>query len=179
MKTNSKSIGNNFEREFSKQLSLWASNGLNDDLFWRDNSSGARFTTRKKQNKDTIIKGDIVAIDLKYKPFTDLFFLDTKSYKSFNPFIINENNIKSNLIFKQWLKVLSDCPNTMIPIMVCHIRDRVTPDFIVVKNNTKLAYRQIIEYSILFNIERYEFKIILLDDFFKNNNWEELIKWNS
>lgn len=128
---NSKAIGNSYEREISKKLSLWLTYNNSDDVVWRDLSSGARATTRKKQNKQTNIKGDIVAVDLNYKWFTDLFFIDSKCYKSFNPFFIDPKNKKSNDILNQWLKVSSDCPTNMIPFMICKIRDRKTSEFIM------------------------------------------------
>ena len=42
MKTNPKSLGNAFEREFSRLLSFWYSNGKDKDIFWHTHGSGAR-----------------------------------------------------------------------------------------------------------------------------------------
>jgi len=81
MKTNSKSIGNNYEREIAKKLSEWITQGERDDVLWRDLSSGARATTRKKSGKDSLQEGDFVATDLNYKWFTDTLYIDSKSYK--------------------------------------------------------------------------------------------------
>ena len=132
---NSKSIGNNYEREVAKKLSLWITEGERDDVLWRENSSGARGTTRKKQGKDSIQEGDFVATDLEYSWFTKCFYIDSKCYASFNPIMINEKNAKSNGILNQWIKVCDDCPDTKIPIMIVHIRDRATPEFIIVRTN--------------------------------------------
>lgn len=61
---NSKNKGGAWERNFSKQLSLWWSNGESDSIFWRSASSGAMATIRAKQNKDTQGSyGDISAIN--------------------------------------------------------------------------------------------------------------------
>lgn len=56
--------GSSFEREISKQLSLWWSEGKRDDIFYRSHSSGARFTQRKKIGKTTAYQaGDITCSD--------------------------------------------------------------------------------------------------------------------
>lgn len=55
--------GGSFEREVSVLLSKWWIEGR-DDIFWRSDSSGARFTQRKKSGKDTANQGgDITASD--------------------------------------------------------------------------------------------------------------------
>lgn len=52
-----KNSGSNFEREIAKSLSLWWTNNERDDIFWRSSASGARFTQRRKSNKDTKYQG--------------------------------------------------------------------------------------------------------------------------
>lgn len=171
---NPKRIGNNYEREISKKLSLWISNGESDDIFWRDLSSGARFTNRKKKEKETVIKGDIVAIDLNYQWFTNLFFIDTKCYKSFNPFFIDPKNKKSNEILNQWKKVISDCPTSMIPMMICKIRDRKTSEFIMIDFKKDVTMMNIFLDNIKHYMQYYydngeklsQCYIFTLDDFF-------------
>jgi hypothetical protein len=49
--------GGDFEREVSRTLSLWWTENQRDDIFWRSDSSGARFTQRKKTGKDTANQG--------------------------------------------------------------------------------------------------------------------------
>lgn len=48
-----KSKGGDFEREISKILSLWFTEGERDDIFYRSQSSGARATQRNKSKKTT------------------------------------------------------------------------------------------------------------------------------
>lgn len=56
--------GGNYERELSRELSLWCSNGEDDDLFWRSASSGAKATQRAKKGKKTKGHcGDICSTD--------------------------------------------------------------------------------------------------------------------
>ena len=56
--------GQDFERLLCKQLSLWWSNGEDDNIFWRTSNSGGRATTRAKAGKKANIHcGDIGVID--------------------------------------------------------------------------------------------------------------------
>ena len=56
--------GSSYEREIAKKLGLWFTEGKRDDIFWRSNSSGARFTQRKKSGKDTANQaGDLTFSD--------------------------------------------------------------------------------------------------------------------
>lgn len=58
------SKGSSFEREISKQLSLWWTKGASDSVFWRSAMSGGRATVRAKVGKNTnYMAGDICAID--------------------------------------------------------------------------------------------------------------------
>lgn len=49
--------GGTFENEVCKELSLWFSEGIRDDLFCRSDGSGGRFTKRIKKGKDTANQG--------------------------------------------------------------------------------------------------------------------------
>ena len=54
--------GSAFEREFARKLSLWWSNGIADDWFWRLGGSGGRATNRAKSGRNTANGyGDIAA----------------------------------------------------------------------------------------------------------------------
>jgi hypothetical protein len=56
--------GSEWERECCKRLSLWLTNGVRDDLFWRSAMSGGRATIQHRKgiaNKTQV--GDITAID--------------------------------------------------------------------------------------------------------------------
>lgn len=57
--------GQGWERELSRLLSLWVSNGGNKDIFWRARASGAFATNRAKVGK-TLVRntvGDIALMD--------------------------------------------------------------------------------------------------------------------
>ncbi len=49
--------GGGFERECAVLLGRWWTQGERDDIFWRSDSSGARFTQRRKKGKDTVNQG--------------------------------------------------------------------------------------------------------------------------
>lgn len=51
------SKGSAFEREVCRILSFWVSDGKRDDIFYRSQASGARFTARRKSGKDTAFQG--------------------------------------------------------------------------------------------------------------------------
>jgi len=71
--------GGAFEREISKELSLWWTHGSRDDIFWRSTSSGGRATVRKKAGKSTHGSyGDITALDPIGQPFLDVFTVEVK-----------------------------------------------------------------------------------------------------
>jgi len=72
--------GGQFEREVSRQLSLWWTKGNADDVFWRSTTSGARATTRKKQGKGTHGQcGDLCATNKIGLPLLDLLTLELKN----------------------------------------------------------------------------------------------------
>ena len=71
--------GPQFERDFCKELSLWFSQGVRDDIFWRTAGSGAMATTRRKAGKDVRNhEGDICAIDETGQHFIRLVVLELK-----------------------------------------------------------------------------------------------------
>ena len=58
---NTKQKGNNFERDCSRMLSLWVTNGHRDDAIWRSASSGALTTVGK--GRYLAHTGDFAATD--------------------------------------------------------------------------------------------------------------------
>jgi len=76
--SNSKNKGGNWERKFSKELSLWWSNGERDDIYWHTHGSGSRATNRAKKGKTSINYGDILAEDSTGQPLLDIFVIELK-----------------------------------------------------------------------------------------------------
>ena len=174
MKTNSKSIGNNWERDFCKLMNEWFTGDKESDVVWRDNSSGARGTTRQKRGKVSYKNGDIVANHRDYEYWFELFFVDTKTTKEANLMFINPKNQKSNFILKEWDKVNSECPDGMLPIMPVKVRDRKTPEFILLPWNLIFNFRgrMSVEATV------YPFHIMLLNEFFELNDKKKLYDMN-
>lgn len=72
--------GGAFERNLSKQFSLWWSDGKNDNIFWRTQNSGGRATQRTKKGKKTINNyGDMKDEDPIGKLLTKLFYFEFKT----------------------------------------------------------------------------------------------------
>jgi len=71
--------GKRFEKELSKELSQWMTEGERDDLFYLSSGSGSRFTARQKQGKDTANScGDIGLLDPIGQPLLDKFSIEAK-----------------------------------------------------------------------------------------------------
>ena len=71
--------GETWERECAKLLSLWWTGGERDDTMWRTSGSGSRFTTRRKQGKDTYnAAGDLCATDPIAQPLFDYLLIECK-----------------------------------------------------------------------------------------------------
>ena len=72
--------GGGFEREISVKLSKWYSGNTRDDIFWRTDSSGGRFTSRKKAGKELENQaGDITYRDVIGKPLIDKYNFEFKT----------------------------------------------------------------------------------------------------
>lgn len=72
--------GSSFERFIAKDLSLWISKGIRNDIFWRTHSSGSLGTVGKRR----LEYGDIMAIDDAGKPLTDNYNIECRHGKVLN-----------------------------------------------------------------------------------------------
>lgn len=71
--------GGAFERLICKQLSLWWTRGMRDDIFWRTAGSGARATIRSTKRLGTKNQyGDVQATDPIGQPLIDLCTIEIK-----------------------------------------------------------------------------------------------------
>jgi hypothetical protein len=77
-----KGKGSGFEREICKALSLWATKGMRDDVFWRSSLSGGRATVGRKTGKEMAhVAGDLCAVRPEGYAFAAKWFMELKSYK--------------------------------------------------------------------------------------------------
>lgn len=98
----SKNKGGEYERKLAKRLSLWWSAGEKDDLFWRTNASGGRFTIRKRQDKDTYGQaGDITSTSPESQLFSDIFCVEAKYYKDIDLWSIM-TEVKGDCLYGFW-----------------------------------------------------------------------------
>lgn len=191
MKTNSKNLGNQYERQVVKELSAWLTGNSDDDLVcWRNVHSGSVATIRKKKGLiGETTSGDFQCLDSTYQNFFKLFNCDSKSLG--NVFMyIHKGNVKSNQLFQEWVKVCDDSENSKkIPMMFVKARnERKIPDFIVLHEKCDIVFTNVIRYNINYNILEsnsesdsitpFKFKIIIQEEFFELNEWKSLVESN-
>lgn len=122
---NPKTKGGDFERKIAKKLSLWFTNGERDDIFWRTQSSGGRFTQRAKNNQNTENQGgDITFTDPIGKPLIDFWNLELKKgYSKTN--LLNHIDSNKNTEFESlWNQCLNDADKCNKEPMLILKRDR-------------------------------------------------------
>lgn len=107
--------GSSFERDFSKILSLWWTQDLDEpreDVFWRSTTSGARATTRAKKGLNTYGQyGDIAAIDPIGDPLLRFVSIECKrgySSHSFGSLLDRPKGACANQ-FKEWIAKAKRC----------------------------------------------------------------------
>lgn len=125
---NSKNKGSSFERKTSKDLSLWLTkNDTNDDVFYRSQSSGARFTSRQKMNLTTENQhGDICASNDEGIWFTKIFFIECKHYKEIDLWSLITKN-KSGNVVSWWEKIIKESKSiSKIPMLIMKQNNKPT-----------------------------------------------------
>lgn len=103
--------GSQFERDIAKKLSLWWTDGIRDDVFWRTSQSGGRATTRAKKGKSTAnSEGDLCAIDPIGQPLMDRFVIELK--KGYNRDslmdLVDSPTDKLVGVYPKWIKKVKE-----------------------------------------------------------------------
>lgn len=129
--------GGQFERDFSRDLSLWWTKGKRDDIFWRTAGSGARATVRTKQGKSTAGQyGDITATDPVGKLLIDNILFELKNgypeaeiEKLINYSLTKKNAAAGTDLYSKWIeKCEKSCKASKIPgWMIVHKRANREP----------------------------------------------------
>jgi hypothetical protein len=168
-----KIVGNQWEREFAKELSKWLTGSSEKLVVWRNTHSGSLGTKRFNAGLDgSNVDGDIQCLDNQYKDFFNMFYIDTKTFQDCNLLFINKNNQKSNKILNEWIKVCEDASKqNKQPFMPVKIRDGKTPPFIILKQNIVCIGESI---KVFINSDL-QFQFVMLEEFFTKNIWEEFI----
>lgn len=114
----SKAKGSSFERDVCKKLSLWASSGLREDLYWRSSMSGGRSTIQAKKGKQNLTQaGDISSIDRVGAEFIEQFCVECKHYKVLDliPGIIHNRGA----LYGFWKRLIKDAAGAKkLPILI-------------------------------------------------------------
>jgi len=153
-----KAKGGEFERQICKKLSLWVSNNLQDDLFWRSAMSGGRATIRRKKGKETASgHGDITAVTPEGNKLTDYFVIECKSYKSlgFDSHLYNKGPLAGI-----WDKLKNETPKGKKPILI--LKENCRPILIGLSFNCPGLVCLAVYWS---NLHLYNLEHILLLDF--------------
>lgn len=106
--------GDQWERDLSKWMSLWWTEGDRDDVIWRVRASGSRATARAKKGKATAGgSGDLYAADPIAQPLFDYWLAEAKrGYAKARPsesinvlyWLDKPNGTKDPLLCQWWLK---------------------------------------------------------------------------
>ncbi len=109
-KGGSKRKGGKFERDMGKALSLWWTDNVTDDVFYRTASSGGRATVRAKGKKVTYGQyGDLQAVNPVGKPLMDLCVVECKDgYPGQSPFDLLDEPRKQNPKFRGFFEQCLD-----------------------------------------------------------------------
>lgn len=92
-----KGKGSSYEREICRLLSLWWTEGVSDDYFWRTAGSGAMAKTRSKVGKKTHGHyGDIQAVHPDGEPLIRVCLFELKrGYKNWSPLDVIDKGKRS------------------------------------------------------------------------------------
>jgi len=103
----SKQKGATFERDVCKRLSLWASNGLREDLYWRSSMSGGRATIQIRQGiQNKSQAGDISSIDRQGSELVNRFCIECKHYGNLD--LISGIIKNKGVLYSFWNKLTRD-----------------------------------------------------------------------
>lgn len=158
-----KSKGASFERDVCKELSIWASNGKQEDLFWRSAMSGGRSTVAAKLGKRLAAQaGDITAIHPLGQPLIKHFLIECKHYKSldFDGLITGKGQLVSfwQVALKQAAtygkQPMLIAKQNRFPTVICMTREGYSDIFLNVVPT-------------LLSAPRHQLRIFLFDDFLK------------
>lgn len=118
-----------FERQTCREISLWLSQGVNDDLFWRSAMSGGRATVQfKKGRANRFQAGDLSAISALGEKLTELFLIECKCYNDLQ-MIGLYLGLKTG-VHKHWQETLEDARrHKRWPMLVA--RQSRTPTFML------------------------------------------------
>jgi hypothetical protein len=119
--------GSQYERDISRQLSLWWSEGKEDDWFWRTDTSGGRATTRAKSGKSTAnAVGDLSARTEEGSILLREYVIEVK--RGYNDLeilpLLDKDKVMSNNFVVWWKKLTHEGVLTQRKPLLIFKRDR-------------------------------------------------------
>lgn len=183
--------GSPFERDISRELSLWWSRGEHDDLFWRSDASGARAKTRSKSGKRTLGQhGDICSTSHLSHELIDLFVIELKrGYSKWSILdVLDKKDKAAQQVLEKFIEqVLTDMRLSKTPFWMIIARRDQRDSVVLVANEFKKVYEAKIGKTFLHGVNHLyckffhknlnqvvEFSLIKLRDFFDNVDPEEI-----
>lgn len=126
---NSKQKGGSYERLISKKLSLWVSDGKNEDIFWRSSLSGGRATIAFRSGKTLRRQaGDISAVAPEGHALTSPFFIECKHVRNLalESFMLKGKGLLTSF----WVTALEEAKkHDKSPLIIA--RQNNTPDLVL------------------------------------------------
>lgn len=125
------SKGAAFERVVCKRLSLWLTQGKEEDVFWRSAMSGGRATRLvKKGKRGGNAAGDICATGEAGHQLTDYFFIECKFYANLDliPFLLQRSTGKLQKFWDQ--ACLQAKSHSRSPMLIA--KQNLIPAFVIV-----------------------------------------------
>ncbi len=165
-----KGKGSQFERDFSRDLSLWWTRGKRNDLFWRSAMSGGMSTVTGCANQ----AGDIIAVSAEGSPVTEAICFELKcGYKACQPWDLIDGNNKKPIIndFIDQAKEAAKRAGAMWALVIKRDRKKPTIAFpIWVSDYLSL------DYQVTVKTQYHSFMTVRLDEFFEKVDPEKFIQ---
>lgn len=166
---NGKNKGGSYERLISKKLSLWYSENEYDDIFYRTQSSGARYTLRKKVGKETHNQdADITSTHPVTELFIKKFSIELKHYRDIGFWNIITRGKGANVFTFLDEHVKTSKELSKEPILI--FRQNYKPDVLITSTYLyEILAEQGISPLLIIVIDNEYLYLYLLDDFFKSD----------
>jgi len=169
---NGKQKGNGFERLISKEISMCLTG--RDDMMWRTQNSGGRFTTRAKAGKETLNQeGDIAATSSETEWFSNMFYVECKHYKDINLWSM----ITGKGILIDWIKDYLDRSKHCNKLLFLVIRQNNKPIVLLtpttIYTHVDADIKKIVKLK--FYIQKDELLIFDFKEFLKNVKFKEKV----
>ena len=134
--------GASYEREIAVTLSLWYTKGKRDDVFWRSDGSGGRFTMRRKSGKDTALQsGDLTCSDPIGEPLIKFFNIECKTGYGKKKSIKNEEGDLIKKVQERW-DLLDAIDSRQKEIVLFKMWSQCARDAMLTKREPILIFRR-------------------------------------